>query len=175
MRARGGRGYGRCKNGEKERSTGYIIGLKRKCRSRILSRIAGSSPRPFLLPLISFLSFHAFAPSSLPFPPLAEESSARRRWDYHRLDNAPPMETVLRFLSSGRIRFEKIKRGTYLLPFLFVSFSILFRGRRRRKGSGMDERLLRRGIIRSLFLFRFTKMEYSVVGYIRNNGVYRNK
>lgn len=173
MRARGGRGYGRCKNGEKERSTGYIIGLKRKCRSRILSRIAGSSPRPFLLPLISFLSFHA--PSSLPFPPLAEESSARRRWDYHRLDNAPPMETVLRFLSSGRIRFEKIKRGTCLLPFLFVSFSILFRGRRRRKGSGMDERLLRRGIIRSLFLFRFTKMEYSVVGYIRNNSVYRNK
>lgn len=114
-------------------------------------------------------------PSSLPFPPLAEESSARRRWDYHRLDNAPPMETVLRFLSSGRIRFEKIKRSTCLLPFLFVSFSILFRGRRRRKGSGMDERLLRRGIIRSLFLFRFTKMEYSVVGYIRNNGVYRNK
>lgn len=106
-------------------------------------------------PSINLLPFHA--PSSLPFPPLAEESSARRRWDYHRLDNAPPMETVLRFLSSGRIRFEKIKRGTCLLPFLFVSFSILFRGRRRRKGSGMDERLLRRGIIRSLFLFRFYK------------------
>lgn len=106
-------------------------------------------------PSINLLPFHA--PSSLPFPLLAEESSARRRWDYHRLDNAPPMETVLRFLSSGRIRFEKIKRGTCLFPFLFVSFSILFRGRRRRKGSGMDERLLRRGIIRSLFLFRFYK------------------
>lgn len=123
------------KTGRKTDRRGYIIGLKRKCRSRILSRIAGSSPPCPSINLLPFVRYFPFP--SLPFFP---------RWrKNHRLDDGiiagQPFQPVEKKPFSVSLErrdpiFGKIKKGArprlrpsgvhcfLSLLSLFVSFSI---------------------------------------------------
>lgn len=118
-------------------------------------RIFSISPSINLLPFVP-----------CPFFPSLRSRKNRRPDDDGIIIGSITVETVLRFLSSGRIRFEKIKRAGYVAAstafFLSFSFSILFheRGRKRRErrveriGDSYEELF-----DSSSFFFRFVKIE----------------